>query len=203
MGYTHYFYRAQQDLDPQTFQQFVADCKAVCLKSEIPIANWEGKGKPSFTRTKVSFNGVERCGHAARDLGIVWPSHSPTRGGMAADAPPTGEWVVKSAALSFAGASVSTRTCDGSCAHETFLIEQRYTPYQGQQLKPGEPIFACCKTAYKPYDALVTACLIILKHYFGAQVTVSSDGEDHDWEDARQLCWHVLGYGKDFVLGEE
>jgi hypothetical protein len=140
----------------------------------------------------VRFNGVERCGHTRRDLGILWPSTNPTRGGMAAEAPPTGAW--------FAGAQVSTRTCDGSCAHETFLVEQHYTPNPWEQLEPGEPILGFCKTAYKPYDICVTACLIVLKHYFGAQVAISSDGEAQDWDDARRLCQHVLGYGGDFVL---
>jgi hypothetical protein len=193
MGYTHYYTRTHQVLDPTRFAQFVADCQQVCLKSEIPIAGWNGKGQPAFTKKKVSFNGVERCQHVQRDLGIPWPSHSPRRGGMRQDAPPTGAW--------FAGAALDTRTCDGDCSHETFLIEQCFTlaPWQ----HAGDDFFACCKTAYKPYDILVTACLIIFTHYFGAEVQVSSDGESQDWEDARRLCQHVLGYGADFQLRGE
>jgi hypothetical protein len=190
MGYTHYYTRTQQVLDPTRFAQFAADCREVCLRSEIPIANWNGRGKPVFTRKKVIFNGVERCQHAPRDLGITWPSHNPQRGGMRQEAPAPGRW--------FAGATLDTRTCGGDCSHETFLIEQCFTiePWH----TPGKDFFACCKTAYKPYDILVTACLIIATHYFGDEIRVASDGESRDWEDARRLCQHVLGYGAEFQL---
>jgi hypothetical protein len=193
MGYTHYYTRTQQTLDPTRFAQFVADCQQICLKSEIPIAGWDGKGKPVFNTKRVSFNGVARCRHPQRDLGITWPSDDPQRGGMSPAGSVTGTW--------FAGANLSTRTCDGDCSHETFLVEQRFTiePW----MRPEDDFFACCKTAYKPYDIVVTGCLIILTHYFGDVVRVSSDGEEHDWEDGRRLCQHVLGYGADFRLPRE
>ncbi len=190
MGYTHYWRQKALILDPITFRAFAADCQTVCLKSEIPIAGWDGTGKPRFTAKEVAFNGVEACTHLQRDLGITWPSDDAV-GGIHIPSGPDGSW--------FAGATLRSRTCDGSCAHETFRIEQHRKPQKWGT--PGDDgWFAFCKTAYKPYDILVTACLIIVRQHFPEIFSVSSDGEQRDWEDAMRLCQHVLGYGDTFVL---
>lgn len=98
---------------------------------------------------------------------------------------------------------MSARTCDGDCSHETFRVERDWEPEKWQTNWQTEGIFSCCKTAYKPYDILVTACLIALKQHFPDVFTITSDGESHDWEDGRRLCQHVLGYGADFCLDKE
>jgi hypothetical protein len=192
MGYTHYWHRQGKDFNPQTFQQFVKDCEAFYKRAEIPLANWNGKGSPVFRKTVIAFNGQEQCGHTARDLGITWPA-ADAKGGVAIHAPVRGAW--------FAGATLSSRACGGDCSHETFRIAAHHEPETWEEGQ--EEFFSCCKTAYKPYDLLVTACLISLKHYFATQVRVSSDGRSHDWDDARRLCQHVKGYGADFSLHEE
>jgi hypothetical protein len=189
MGYTHYWHRRGSKLDPERFQQFVADCERIYRKSEIPLAGWDGTGNPVFSAKEVAFNGWRACGHDRRDLGSMWPA-AEAQGGINPHAQQYGTW--------FAGALLSQRTCDGDCSHETFRIRQ-YARRQPWEPK-GEALFAFCKTAYKPYDILVTGCLIIAQHYFPCQVRISSDGESKDWEDARRLCQHVLGYGAEFVL---
>ncbi len=50
-----------------------------------------------------------------------------------------------------------------------------------------------CKTAQKPYDTVVVACLIILAHYLGDSISVSSDGSVSDWADGLTLVQKVLG----------
>ena len=72
--------------------------------------------------------------------------------------------------------------------HETFMVET------------GDTGFQFCKTAFKPYDPVVVACLIALKHTLGGSVTVSSDGRQEDWAEGMELCQEVLGYGGDFKL---
>lgn len=77
----------------------------------------------------------------------------------------------------------------GDDGHETFVLELQ-----------GSGGFTFCKTARKPYDLLVCACLIIYKHYSPDTMDLSSDGfnkdrpEDQEWVDARQLVNDVLGY---------
>ena len=69
-------------------------------------------------------------------------------------------------------------------AHETFLVEfpvgdERYDD-------------SWCKTAGKPYDTAVTACLILAKKLFDADFEVRSDGRWKDWEGGRLLYESVL-----------
>ena len=63
--------------------------------------------------------------------------------------------------------------------------------------------FGCTKTARKPYDLAVTACLIIAKHHLKDEIEVSSDGERIEWAPAILLCQDVLGYGVDFQPGRD
>lgn len=96
----------------------------------------------------------------------------------------------------------------GELAHETFLLEQQLvtvmTRRDGSQysLDPHEDgkYFQFTKTAYKPYDIAVTACLVIAKHHLGDKIQISSDGNDSEWNDGKKLCQKVLGYGQDFKL---
>ena len=57
-----------------------------------------------------------------------------------------------------------------------------------------------CKTAQRPYDLAVTTFLIIAKHHLGDAITVSSDGDNDKWNEAKTLCQEILGYGQQFAL---
>lgn len=71
--------------------------------------------------------------------------------------------------------------------HETFYIPQFYDDqYPGQSPEKNGHWFSFCKTARKPYDTLVTACLIAFKHHF-RRCEVHSDGSWSEWEDGRTL----------------
>jgi hypothetical protein len=47
--------------------------------------------------------------------------------------------------------------------------------------------FDFCKTAAKPYDAVVTASLIHAKKIFGDAIEITSDGEWFEWEGGQLL----------------
>ncbi len=68
-------------------------------------------------------------------------------------------------------------------AHETMCIDRE--PENG---------FHFCKTAEKPYDVAVTACLIVLQHFLKDAVEVSSDGEAKDWVAGLNLAESVTGH---------
>ena len=87
----------------------------------------------------------------------------------------------------------------GDDGHETFCVERVFKPESWETEKDGK-YFSFCKTAYKPYDICVIACLIALKHHLGDNIVVSSDGENKDWIEARNLCQETLGYGEEFVI---
>ena len=63
-------------------------------------------------------------------------------------------------------------------AHEHFILRETYSL--------NERDF--CKTARKPYDVVVVACLIVLKHYLEDYISVESDGNVSDWYDGLNLA---------------
>jgi len=69
----------------------------------------------------------------------------------------------------------------GEQGHETFYFSQR------------QDGFAFCKTAYKPYDAVVTATLLVAKKHFGDKLEVTSDGSWDEWMAGRDLYRDVFG----------
>ena len=91
----------------------------------------------------------------------------------------------------------------GEEGHETFLVERHYKPlaWEKERYKRG-PWGTFCKTARKPYDVAVCACLIVLNRHFGKRFTVGSDGDDFEegWPLAREACQKILGYARDFTL---
>ena len=70
----------------------------------------------------------------------------------------------------------------GSLGHEGFVLRDYYKNNEG---------FNFCKTARKPYDEVVVACLVTLKHYLGDQVQVSTDGDAADWHAGLLLAQKI------------
>jgi hypothetical protein len=79
----------------------------------------------------------------------------------------------------------------GDGAHETFSWDR-----QGNG-------FNFCKTAYKTYDVVVTACLIHLKDVYGDAVEISSDGDWSDWRDGARLYNNVTGLPAENPMTQE
>ena len=51
-----------------------------------------------------------------------------------------------------------------------------------------------CKTARKPYDVVVCAALLAIKHHLGDNVEIHSDGDfDDEWQPAYQLYRKATG----------
>lgn len=61
--------------------------------------------------------------------------------------------------------------------HETFELTKK---------KPGDG-FSFCKTARKPYDLAVQACMLIAVHHAHASISISSDGDADEWLAAVKL----------------
>lgn len=71
--------------------------------------------------------------------------------------------------------------------HETFSWK-RYPKLGGWETgDETKETFDFCKTAYKPYDAVVTAVLIRAGEIYGDLVRVRSDGDWGEWIDGRLL----------------
>jgi hypothetical protein len=83
-------------------------------------------------------------------------------------------------------------TSDGrDLAHESFYWAG--IPTQSEWRKDEPDFFEFCKTAYKPYDAVVTAILIRAKTIYGSCVRISSDGDWHEWQAGRDMYEAIFG----------
>jgi len=195
MGYTHYWYR-EEKIAEKTFIKIARDTERVCLASKLPLGGARGKNKPIFTEEIIGFNGSINCGHEENSsLVIPWPSdnaggvHEPEDN----DNPISGSW--------FFGAEVQTRVCNGDCSYETFYFPRILEPEEREER--GTMQFSCTKTAFRPYDLVVTACLIIAKHHLASKIIIRSDGGSQHWFDGAMLCHKTLGYGLRFQLDKE
>jgi len=63
--------------------------------------------------------------------------------------------------------------------------------------------FNFCKTAAKPYDTVVTACLIHLKDVYGDLVDIGSDGSWADWALGARLYRNATGLTAENFLKRE
>ena len=74
MGYTHYWKRVEK-FDKERFEKVIKDFETVMkyLSPFVPLAGGLGEGKAEISSKRIWFNGVEKCGHGDRDLGITWP----------------------------------------------------------------------------------------------------------------------------------
>lgn len=80
---------------------------------------------------------------------------------------------------------------NGDNGHETLYWAG--IPTQPEYRKDRPEYFEFCKTAHKPYDAVVTAILIRAKTIYGSCVSVSSDGDWTEWQAGRDLYEKIFG----------
>ena len=200
MGYTHYWERPKVLPRPQ-FVAAVADCRRLCTGMNIPLGDAHGQGKPIFTDTEICFNGHVDSGKLTsmqQTAGLIWPRPGAHGVAVLGEAEAVvGGWG--------AGPAVNARVLgpNGDGSYETFAVDRvRPARYQPEQSNGGW-WFGCCKTNYRPYDLCVQGCLIVLSHHLTtAKFRVDSDGDSQDWNDARDACQHILGFGIDWGEGK-
>jgi len=78
---------------------------------------------------------------------------------------------------------------NGNPDHETLYLERVPTI---PAYRAGQGHFAFCKTAYKPYDVVVTAILCLAAHITEGAFKVSSDGGPSDWAEGLALANKVV-----------
>jgi hypothetical protein len=67
--------------------------------------------------------------------------------------------------------------------HENFLLREHFSVNER---------FNFCKTARKPYDVVVVACLIVLDFHLKDAISVGSDGDYNEWLEGLELARKVL-----------
>jgi hypothetical protein len=134
---------------------------------KTPLLEKIDKGITDETFSNIS----SECKRLCKNL----PKHSESAGGYYKEYPiiikgldGTGEPTFDEKEISFNGDDAT------EMSHESFMIT-------ADDLKE----FDFCKTARKPYDLLVCACLLSFYTHFPKEVfSVSSDGDSSDWEPA-------------------
>ena len=140
LGYTHHWKRVEK-FDKEKFEKVVKDFKEVMkhLSPFVPLAGGLGKGEPEINNERIWFNGVEKCGHTDRNLGITWPENDasgiafviekykqiPTETLITVLCGQKEELAVNDSDVSgtwFAGLKLKYRSCGGTCSHETFCL---------------------------------------------------------------------------------
>ncbi len=169
----------------------------VISKAGIALAGGDGKGDPVIDYNDICFNGAADCGHRKNESVVIpWPAEE--AGGIADN------WQedVKVRA-GYAGAILDKRTCNGNCSYEPFSFPRILKPEPWKPTPKDEKYFKYCKTAFRPYDIVVTAFLIIAKHYLEDRIEVSSEAKDVHWFDGKMLCQSILGYGFQYQIDDE
>lgn len=194
MGYTQYWNRAEV-IDPAVYQRIITDFRSLIKplrRMGSSLAGSFGTGDLILEDQKVSFNGPRDCGHESTFTGFGWPADDARGITSGRKHVIVGSWGN--------GPLLSARTCNGSCANETFSFPRVLELKSWDEARDGL-YFQCCKTNFKPYDLAVTVFLVIAKHHLGANFRASTDGMAQHFQDGMELCEKHLGYGKDFRLG--
>jgi hypothetical protein len=89
-----------------------------------------------------------------------------------------------------------------SDGHETFELIRAGVKKGEHDKSMG---FQFCKTARKPYDTLVCACLLVYMYHSPDTMELGSDGGPSEWADAEKFVKDTLGYEITFsgITGEE
>jgi len=174
MGYTHYYY-TKNEYNYERFGNLVRDFK----KIQAIIEN-----KTKEFQVVKSQNG---------ELGISNEVAKIELCGGDGEGPPE----INNEVICFNGSN------KGDLGHETFLLEQKREKRRYEQFdKVNNLFFNFTKTARKPYDLAVCACLIMAKEYFRDEIIINSDGDLSDWYEAIDLVQTYLGYGANFQLDQ-
>lgn len=78
----------------------------------------------------------------------------------------------------------------GDDMHEDFIMREHFKQnFERDTFMKG---WDFCKTARKPYDIVVTACLIVLEYRLPNNFRVDSDGCTSDWQEGLELAQRIL-----------
>lgn len=210
MGYTHYYITKKTLASPKKWEEFCKDVKKIFKYSQkelgIKLANGQGDlgSSPIIGPKFISFNGSEEqpkgVWTTTEEVSIPWPSDTAFTNDPNPD--PAGE---KTAGHWHAGTLLKQRVAPlndetglGSGSYETLYLARVSNKNDMEYEK--DTYFNSCKTAFRPYDLVVTAVLIAAKHHFEDKIEVKSDGQDGNWIDAKFLCMRLFGYGMEYNI---
>ena len=141
-----------------------------------------------FSHQKVSQKVWDRILVDCKELYRCMPEHSESSGGHYSDQP---------LELGNASGEGGLPEFDKKCIHFNGIGAMHFEDFLLQ--RDGSDGFGFCKTARKPYDLMVQACLLVYKHHSPETIELDSDsflrdGSYEDWRVAMDFVKEVLGY---------
>ena len=171
MGYTTYWKIKPLELDQETWNEFIKDCKFLSkhLQKNTNIAGGH------YEEYILKLSGCSKYKNAKFDKNQIW-----FNGSSGNRIKTKNSWQDIE----------DTKKEHETLSHETFNIQRKVETRE----------FEFCKTARKPYDLMVCICLILLKWHFKDKVSISSDGDMEDWQPAFDFIVCNLQHGEIIVV---
>lgn len=183
MGYKHRWDRPAV-IEVESFQRILSDFRLLIeplAASGVKLGDAFGVDAPILSQDEICFNGRAKCGcnTRRRTMADYLFAGSDSDGLLLQE-----DWL--------------ERRCNGGCSYETFAfprVDANYVDENGR-------VYRCVKTNRRPYDLAVTALLLIAKRYLGDELKIFSDSREAWWDETRDLCNRVLGYGQGRYVAE-
>jgi hypothetical protein len=86
---------------------------------------------------------------------------------------------------------------------EPFKFDREIQFDNNRPRKLEQTILQFTKTEGFQYNLAVMVFLVIAKYHLDRRISVQSDGSQADWDEAREICQTMLGYGKDFRVDKK
>jgi hypothetical protein len=199
-------WRRPSNIDNETFETVVEDFRKLLgpLRAMgVKLGDGCGQGEPVLNKDCVSFNGLGDCGCTP----VKNPAVEHMMGRLMENmlTAPTLQVAAQRTLLERGfeynedhfDIDWAHRRCPGCCAYETF-----HFPREQRTRENLAYLNDAVKTNRRPYDLAVSAFLLIAKKHIGSRFEIHSDGRDAWWDEARELCQRILGYGQNVKLDQ-
>ena len=170
MGYTQYYSKKELTHDQKKWDAFLQDAKTVACRFKLTI--------PQSIQFITDDDKIIKG-----DIDIAIGDGMGEGGTL--------EFIIDSICFNGVGGdSHETLSIDRDDSYKT--KEGRMADYYKEMWERDKSMFNFTKTAYKPYDLLVTAILALYKHHFGDAVSISGDGGPEGYEEGLKLVNETL-----------
>ncbi|MCA9775985.1 MAG: hypothetical protein KC800_04685 [Candidatus Eremiobacteraeota bacterium] len=197
-------WRRPKDIERRTFEAIVEDFRKLVgpLRTMgVKLGDAWGQGEPVINGDCVSFNGLGACGCTPVKNALVQQIMSRLLENFvtAPNLQVAAQRTLVEHGVEYRDDHFDIdwgqRRCPGCCTYENF----HFPRVQRMRDSPAY-LNEAVKTNRRPYDLAVSAFLLIAKKHIGSGFEIHSDGRDAWWDEPRELCQRVLGYGVDMRL---
>lgn len=197
-------WRRPKSIERSTFEAIVEDFRKLVgpLRTMgVKLGDTWGQGEPVLNEECVSFNGLANCGCTPVKnplvehlMGRLLDNYVTAPSLQVAAQRTLVEHGFEYSEDHF-DIDWAQRRCPGCCTYESF-----HFPREQRTRENLAYLSDAVKTNRRPYDLAVSAFLLVAKKHIGHGFEIHSGGRDAWWDEPRELCQRVLGYGANMRL---